>query len=175
MNTKPIIIIVLFFIISLTTEAQKQFKGCATGTERIEAIDTNLEKDILRLVNIERKKRGLQPVIWNNELANAARYHAADMAHDNYFEHASHDRKGQRIVKVCGTFDRIKKFCTSIFACSENISAGSSTASSIVNGWMNSPGHRKNILFKSAKYMGAGYYKKSGSTWGSYAVQCFGY
>lgn len=127
------------------------------------------------MVNIEREKGGLSPLVWNNQLAYAARYHAMDMATDNYFDHDSHDLRGNNLVMVCKTFDRITKFYTEGFSCAENISAGKRTAAATVDGWMNSPGHKQNILNPSAKYLGIGYYQKQDSDYTHYCVQCFAY
>jgi len=166
--------IILFFLAGMIS-AQTNYKGCATGNERVAAINSELEQEVLRLTNIERKKLGLSQLIWNDQLGYSARYHAADMAIDNYFEHDSHDKKSGSIVEVCGTFERIQKFYTEGFACAENISAGRSTAAATVEGWMKSPGHKENILNPEAKYLGVGYYMKEGSDWTHYCVQCFGY
>ncbi len=169
------LMIISFLLISALSFGQVNFKGCATGTERVAPIDEELEKEILRLVNIERKKVGLADLKLSEQLSYSARYHAADMATENYFEHDSHDRKSENIVEVCGTFDRIEKFYTDGFACAENISAGRSTAQATVDGWMNSTGHKANILHESAKFIGIGYYSNPNSDYTHYCVQCFGY
>lgn len=148
---------------------------CATGNEKVEPINSILEQEVLKLVNIEREKEGLSPLIWNNQLAYAARYHALDMATDNYFNHDSYDLKGGNLVMVCKTFDRIAKFYTEGYLGAENISAGRSSGAATVDGWMNSPGHKKNILNPNAKYVGIGYYQKQGSDYTHYYVQCFAY
>lgn len=147
---------------------------CATGNEKVEPVNSELELEVLTLVNIEREKEGLSPLVWNNQLGYAARYHAMDMATDNYFKHDSYDIVDGSLVMVCKTFDRIAKFYTEGFSGTENISAGNSTAAAIVDGWMNSPGHKQNILDPNAKYLGIGYYQKQGSDWTHYCVQCFG-
>ena len=170
---KILFALALFFTGSLY--AQNGFVGCATGNEKVVAINTELEQEVLRLVNIERKKENLAPLEWSDELAYSARYHAKDMAFDNYFKHDSYDRKNGKLEVVCETFERVQIFFKSGFACAENISAGRSTAEATVEGWMNSPGHKANILDKSSKYLGVGYYMKEGSDWTHYCVQCFGY
>ncbi|MEM7179544.1 MAG: CAP domain-containing protein [Spirochaetota bacterium] len=149
------------------------FKGCATGKENVASLNLRMEKEVLRLTNIERRKVGAPPLKWDNNLARAARYHAADMATENYFSHDSQDRSGGRLKKSCATFKRIRAFSNKAGA--ENIAAGSSTAKAVINQWMNSSGHRKNMLSKSYKTLGVGYYKKSGSKWGNYWVQNFGW
>lgn len=160
--------ILLVFLITNFTQAQP-FRGCATGNERVAAVNAAYEKEILRLVNVERKKRGLKPLTWNAKMALSARYHAADMAHDNYFNHASYDKGGR---KVCGTFERIKKFGG---GSAENIAAGGSSPEGTMRQWMNSPGHKRNILSSGAKSLGVGYYYKRGlnNKWRHYWVQNF--
>ncbi len=168
-------LIVLFVFVSIFGFSQKKFTGCANGTEKVTSIHSELEKEVLRLVNIERKNAGLSQLQWHEQLVNAARYHAFDMANENYFDHDSHDRLNGSLKMVCETFDRIKKFYTDGFACAENISAGRATAQATVEGWMNSPGHKANILNPDAKFMGVGYYNNSSSDYNHYCVQCFGY
>ncbi|EAY23980.1 hemopexin repeat-containing protein [Microscilla marina] len=160
----------LILLVLLTSSLQAQpFRGCAKGNEYVAPVNGAHEKEVLRLVNVERKKRGLQPLTWNTKMARAARYHAADMAHDNYFDHASYDRGGQ---KVCATFTRIRKFGS---GSAENIAVGGSTPAGTMRQWMNSPGHKRNILSKGSKSLGVGYYYKPGlkNKWRHYWVQNF--
>ena len=160
--------ILIAFLITNIVQAQP-FRGCASGGERVPAVNANFEKEILRLVNVERKKRGLSSLTWNAKMARAARYHAADMAHDDYFNHASFDKGGRQ---VCATFARIRKFGS---GSAENIAAGGNTPAGTMRQWMNSPGHKKNILSAGAKSLGVGYYYKSGlkNKWRHYWVQNF--
>lgn len=153
------------------------FVGCASGSESVSTYNDAFDKQVVVLVNAERKKRNLKPLTWETHLANAARYHAQDMAMDNYMDHDSHDRKGSSLKRVCGTFDRIGKFIqgSNVFACAENIAAGSMTPEEVVKGWMKSSGHRTNILNKSAKYIGVGCYQNEKSQYSLYWAQCFGY
>jgi len=158
-----------------TIEAKKKiYKGCPDGSEIIAPLKLEMEKEILRLVNIERQKAGLKSLEWRDDLANAARFHAYDMATENYFDHDTHDRSGSTLSNTCETFVRIKAFVKDVFACAENISAGRSTAEDTVKGWMNSPGHKNNIMNASTKYLGVGYYYDETSTYKHYCVQNFG-
>lgn len=167
----------LFFLPFLFSQdiTAQAFTGCATGKETTTTHNESFDKQVLELVNKERKKRGLKPLEWHEQLANAARYHAQDMAMDNYMEHDSKDRKGGSLKTVCSTFDRINKFVKGIFPCAENIAAGAETPEEVMRDWMGSSGHRKNILNKSAKYMGAGCYYNEDSDFGLYWAQAFGY
>ena len=139
------------------------FKGCPTGTENVPAENEALEKQVMELVNQERAKLGKPALVWNSKLARAARYHAADMATEGYFEHASHDVNNGEKVKVCNTFERIGKFGKGY---AENIAMGNSTAEGTMNQWMNSPGHYSNIMSDNTS-IGVGFYK-------NHWVQVFG-
>ncbi len=141
------------------TAAQSGFAGAPTGEEQVESSNEKFEQRVLELVNAERKKKRLKPLQMDENLQSAARYHAKDMAEEDYFDHDSYDRKGKRLVKVCETFDRIEKFAPDFSASAENISAGDATAEEVMKSWMNSPGHKKNILNPKYTHIGIGYYK----------------
>jgi uncharacterized protein YkwD len=138
------------------------FVGCAQGNEVVPADNAAYEQRVLELVNQERRRNGLPALTWSESLAQAARYHAADMATDDYFEHDSYDRVNGRLVKVCDTFERIRRFGHGL---AENI-AGTSTPEAAMRLWMDSPGHRANILSRNTT-LGVGYYQ-------GYWVQVFG-
>lgn len=139
------------------------FKGCPKGTENVAAQNEAFEKKVLELVNIERKKVGKPALVWSPDLARAARYHAADMATEEYFDHSSYDVENGVKTKVCDTFERIAKFGKGY---AENIAWGSNTPEGAVNQWMNSAGHKRNILSDS-EAIGIGFYN-------NYWVQVFG-
>ena len=164
--------IVFILFTSVITVAQ-DFKGIPTGNENPETQNLELEKEVLFLINNIRIKHKLKPLAWQEDLARAARYHAQDMAYDNYMEHASFDRKNKSLVKVCGTFNRIEKFIDMDYL-AENISAGRSTAQATVEGWMKSKSHRENILNPNFKYLGVGYAYKENTVYTHYWVQDFG-
>ena len=164
------ILIIFLLILNINLPAQ----NCPTGNERVVSINQDFEKEVLRLTNKERKKRGLKKLKWNESLAYAARYHAKDMAVENYFEHHSYDRKSNsRLKEVCGTFDRIEAFIVFNYL-AENISAGQVTPEEVVKSWMKSSGHRKNILNKQFTEIGIGYYRTDYSEYEYYWVQNFG-
>lgn len=147
-------------------------QNCPTGNERVETINDDLEKEILRLTNLERKKKGLNPLEWDDALGYAARYHAKDMAEKNYFGHDSYDRDGDNLKKSCGIFERMEKFA-SYPSMAENIYAGPISAEVVVKGWMESPGHRKNILNAKTSKLGVGYYFSEDAEYRNYWVQNF--
>jgi uncharacterized protein YkwD len=145
-----------------------QFTGC--GGIVVPVVNPVYEQEVVVLVNQERAKAGLPPLKRVVELDEAARYHAADMAQDVYFEHDSYDRVNEMLTVVCSTWDRIKTYYPSPRA--ENIAGGYATPEAVMSGWMNSSGHRKNILSASSWEIGVGYFQ--GGSYGSYWVQDFG-
>lgn len=145
--------------------------GC--GGEQMPTINPEFEAEVVMLVNKIRDEHGLAPLKRAPSLDAAARYHATDMALDNYFSHASYDRVNDELVEVCPWSDRLRAYYTDWYAIAENIGAGYATPQDVVDAWMNSPGHRKNILSDSNWEIGVGYYEAVGS-YGRYWVQDFG-
>ena len=104
---------------------------------------------MLSLTNDERAKAGCGPLRMNSALTKAAEAHASDMVDKHYFAHDSLDGRSP--------FDRMKAAGYSGGAMAENIAVGYSSAAAVVEGWMNSPGHRQNILNCTYKWLGVGY------------------
>ena len=118
------------------------------------------EAEVVRLVNEIRKENGLQPLTANWELARVARYKSQDMKDKGYFSHTS--------PTYGSPYQMIRAFGLSFRAAGENIAKGYSTPQAVVNGWMNSSGHRANILNASYKQIGVGYVAQ-----GNYWTQMF--
>lgn len=108
------------------------------------------EAEVVRLVNIERSKLGLPAFKISNELSNVARLKSQDMAMKNYFSHTS--------PTYGSPFEMMKQFGISYKMAGENIAKGYFSAQSVVNGWMNSSGHRENILNPGFQTIGVGAY-----------------
>ena len=107
------------------------------------------ENEVIRLVNEIRRSNGLKPLTANWELSRVARYKSEDMSNNRYFSHTS---------PTYGTpFQMIKAFGLSYRSAGENIAYGYGTPAAVVNGWMNSSGHRANILNASYTQIGVGY------------------
>lgn len=108
------------------------------------------DRQVLQLVNQERTKRNLKPLSLSEKLDTAADLHSKDMAMNDYFSHTGKNGSspGTRIEKAGYT-----KWTT----WGENIAAGQTTPESVVRAWMNSPGHRANILNPRFTHMGLGY------------------
>lgn len=123
-----------------------------TGHENVPSSSQKIEKEVFDLVNRERRQRGLPALRWDSDLARAARFHAAHMARYRYFHHDTHlPGKG----KVLECFQRIGLFSKK--AGGENIAWNQPTSRDVMQSWMNSPGHRANILRRNARTLGVGY------------------
>lgn len=107
------------------------------------------ETQVVRLVNQIRQENGLQQLTANWELSRVARYKSQDMKDNRYFSHTS--------PTYGSPFQMIKAFGLSYRTAGENIAKGYATPQAVVNGWMNSSGHRANILNASYKQIGVGY------------------
>ncbi|WP_370882862.1 SafA/ExsA family spore coat assembly protein [Caloramator sp. ALD01] len=123
---------------------------------KIPVIETKaIESEVVRLVNIERSKAGLPALKENWQLSRVARYKSQDMINKNYFSHYS--------PTYGSPFDMIESFGIKFSAAGENIAMGQRTPQEVMNAWMNSPGHRSNILSPSYTEIGVGLAKdKSG-------------
>ena len=107
------------------------------------------EQEVVRLVNAERVKYGLAALTEDWELSRVARYKSQDMHDNRYFAHTS---------PIYGTpFQMIRAFGLSYRAAGENIAMGYATPAAVVTGWMNSEGHRANILSSAYTKIGVGY------------------
>lgn len=120
-------------------------------------------QQVLDLVNQERAKAGVSPLKLSTSLDSMAKVKAEDMRDNNYFSHTS--------PSYGSPFDMMKKFGISFSTAGENIAAGQQSASDVMNSWMNSPGHRQNILNPSYTEIGIGVAK--GGSYGTYWVQDF--
>lgn len=123
----------------------------------------SIEEQVISLTNIERKKAGLSPLKGNWELSRVARYKSLDMRDLNYFSHDS--------PTYGSPFMMINSFGISYYTAAENIAAGQSTPQAVIKDWMNSPGHRANILKRDVTEIGVGYVK--GGSYGHYWTQMF--
>ena len=121
-------------------------------------------QQVLDLVNAERARYGLQPLVMGDaNLTAAAQQRAEEIATVN-----SHVRPdGSKWYTV------LKEYGVSDAAAGENAAWGSVSPEEVVNAWMNSEGHRANILDPEARAMGVGYYYNGSTTWGHQWIQLF--
>lgn len=111
----------------------------------------DLQQQVVDLVNVERAKRGLKPLAAKQDLTNVAMIKAQDMYKNRYFSHTS--------PTYGSPFNMMRKYGISYTAAGENIAMGQSTAAQVVQDWMNSPGHRANILNGNYNEIGVGIYQ----------------
>ncbi|MDP4169620.1 MAG: SafA/ExsA family spore coat assembly protein [Bacillota bacterium] len=111
----------------------------------------SIEQQVIQLTNQERAKNSLPPLTADWELSRVARYKANDMRDKNYFSHTS--------PTYGDPFTMMKNFGVSYRSAGENIAAGQLTPQEVVTAWMNSPGHRANILSRSFTRIGVGFSK----------------
>lgn len=152
-------------------DVQPTYSGCGGGTSP--AINAAYEQEVVERVNTIRAANNLPPLKRVTSLDGVARYHATDMGQDNYFDHDSYDRSGGNLVYVCEWSARITSYYSNWRSLAENIAAGYATPESVMNGWMNSSGHRANILRSTVWEIGVGYFAGSGNYY-RYWVQDFG-
>jgi uncharacterized YkwD family protein len=114
-------------------------------------IQTTFAKQVVTLVNNQRAKAGLKPVTLSTKLSAVAKAKAIDLYTNNYFDHIS--------PTYGSPFKMMKAFGVSYNFAGENIARGQKSPQSVVTAWMNSPGHRANILNKHYKYIGMSYHK----------------
>lgn len=115
-----------------------------------------LEAEVVRLVNAERAKRGLPALNHNWELSRVARYKSQDMIDKKYFAHQS--------PTYGSPFVMMDNFGIKFSAAGENIAYGQRTPAEVMNAWMNSPGHRSNILSPTYNQIGVGVAKSANGT-----------
>lgn len=140
------------------TNANPNVPDTAKDTDTTVSNSANqAELEVVRLVNEERTKAGLKPLTYSAELSKVARAKSQDMADKNYFSHTS--------PTYGDPFTMMKSFGISYRTAGENIAKGYSSAASVMNGWMNSEGHRANILNGSFGKIGVGCVVKNGTTY----------
>lgn len=114
---------------------------------------SDYEKEVARLVNVERSKRGLQTLTLNAQISKVARIKSQDMVNKRYFSHTS--------PTYGSPFKMMESFGIRFSTAGENIAYGQKTPAEVMRGWMNSPGHRANILSKTYTNIGVGMAKTS--------------
>ncbi len=150
--------------ISEIIEANKQFAnpnmiypGDTVYIPTLDAAVVSTQEEILKLVNQERAKVGLSALKLDWQVCRVAQYKSDDMANKGYFDHTS---------PTYGTpFQMLKSFNVSYRTAGENIAKGQKTSSAVMTAWMNSSGHKANILGQSYTHLGVGYTVKNGTTY----------
>lgn len=135
--------------------------GTSGGTQTSSTMNSD-EKEVFNLINKQRTNNGLSALKVDEEVQRVARIKAEDMVANNYFSHTS--------PTYGSPFDMLRSFKISYKAAGENIAANSSNTGA-VNSWMNSSGHKANILNSNFNYTGIGVV--SSSKYGKIFVQMF--
>ncbi|KIL48850.1 hypothetical protein KP77_20610 [Jeotgalibacillus alimentarius] len=120
----------------------------------------SFEAQVIELTNQERSKAGLPALSADVELSAVAEEKSADMARNQYFSHTS--------PTYGSPFDMMKSYGINYRSAGENIAMGQQTPQQVVDAWMNSEGHRQNILSTSYTHIGVGYVEN-----GNYWTQMF--
>ena len=136
------------------------YPGQVLCIPQLDSSVASYEHEVVRLVNEIRQQNGLKPLTENWELSRVARYKSQDMLDNRYFSHTS--------PTYGSPFQMIKAFGLSYRTAGENIAKGYAAPQAVVNGWMNSSGHRANILNVSYTQIGIGYVAQ-----GNYWTQMF--
>ena len=123
------------------------------------------DAELLTLTNAKRQNAGLPALRLSSQLGQVAQNHAEDMAINNYFSHIglNGSQLSERVEAIGYDFSYV----------GENISAGRTTPLDTIQGWMNSQGHRENILNPNYTEIGFGYAYSPSSEYGHYWVQVF--
>ncbi len=132
-------------------------------TENRNGCENSWERLIFEITNSFRAKNNFPIFTWEAAVAEVARKHAMDMAEQDYFAHKSLDGRTPG--------DRLEADGLNWKAYAENIAAGYSNAITATYGWINSKGHRENLLSSSVKTLGVGVFR--GGSYGVYYVQNF--
>ncbi len=136
-----------------TPEATQPDTTTQTPEENTSTAVSSYEQKVVELVNIERQKAGLPALVLDEAISNIARIKSNDMATNNYFAHQS--------PTYGSAGDMLTKYGIKWSAWGENIAAGQKTPEAVVTAWMNSAGHRANIMSSNFSKIGVGYVTNS--------------
>jgi uncharacterized protein YkwD len=154
-------ILVLIPAPSCVQVAVVPFPGGGAGEP---GLDPDRADQVIEQVNAIRQDNGLGTLVKNDMLTQACEAYAARMAERGFFSHTDPDTGSL-------PWDRADEVGYEYLLIAENLAAGQASVGQIVNGWMNSPGHRLNILLPGISETGAAVY--NGGPLGAYWVQMF--
>ena len=149
-----------------TTESKQEIaqrdQGIRTNPEETKKDEktnqtaNDFQQEVANLTNQEREENGLSPLQIDTALQEVAQTKSEDMATNNYFSHTS--------PTYGSPFEMLQQFEVDYTTAAENIASGQQSPKEVVNGWMNSPGHRKNIMNEKVTHIGVGY-AENGAYW----------
>lgn len=137
-------------------QAPKQQQAPAQQQQQPAQGISDFAQQVITLTNAERQKNGLKPLQADTQLSGVAQKKSEDMQKNNYFSHTS--------PTYGAPFDMMRDFGVTYRTAGENIAQGQQTPQQVVQAWMNSEGHRKNILNGQFTHIGVGF-EKAGSHW----------
>ncbi|WP_442853211.1 CAP domain-containing protein [Bacillus sp. EB01] len=114
---------------------------------------SQMAQQVIDLTNVQRQQNGLPPLQADTQLSGVAQRKSLDMAQNNYFSHTS--------PTYGSPFDMMRDFGVSYRTAGENIAVGQRSAQEVVQAWMNSEGHRRNILNREFTHIGVGFLQNS--------------
>lgn len=126
------------------------------NAETTGATESTQAREILEIVNQERRKQGLNPLTLSEKLTSIANTKAQDMTNKHYFSHTS--------PTYGSPFEMLQRFGVNYTSAGENIAQGQKTAREVMNAWLNSSGHRANILNANYTQLGVGF-DENGLNW----------
>ena len=132
------------------------YPGQVLNIPTTDASVLSFEKEVVRLINEIRKQNGLRELTYDWQLSRVARIKSEDMRDNKYFSHTS--------PTYGSPFQMMKSFGITYRSAGENIAKGQATPQKVVDAWMNSSGHRANILNSSFTHIGVGY-AENGRYW----------
>ena len=137
------------FLISFTSLA-------LIGVIGVNEAEASENEEVTDLVNEEREERGLDPLELDEDLSEVAQEKSEDMSENDYFSHES--------PSYGSPFDMMDEFGIDYTRAAENIAMGQQTSEQVMDGWMDSDGHRENILDPELTHIGVGY-EEDGNYW----------
>ncbi len=143
-----------------STDLSMRYPGCTALADKDAVV-----AEVLRLVNVQRAAQGLTTLQYSDQLEQPAMEHACEMITNNFFSH-------ENPVTGSTPGDRVAASGFAATAYGENIAAGQATAQEVMDSWMNSTGHRANILGDRFTHLGVGV--RAGGSYGIQWVQLFG-
>ncbi len=133
-----------------------------TGETNNDANIGDVQREVIRLTNVERRNNGLQELKADTDLTEVAQEKSEDMSENNYFSHTS--------PTYGSPFDMMQQYNIEYRSAAENIASGQQSAEAVVQAWMDSPGHRKNILNGELTHIGVGF-DSDGNYWTQMFIQ----
>ncbi|RWZ58771.1 hypothetical protein EQV77_07345 [Halobacillus fulvus] len=127
-----------------------------SNEDRIDQVNGSFKDEVVRLTNDAREKNGLEPLEVSPDVTEVAQEKSEDMSENRYFSHTS--------PTYGSPFQMLKQFGVDYRTAAENIAAGQQTPEQVVNGWLNSSGHRKNIMNGNMTHIGVGF-AEDGQYW----------